>query len=653
MMNHTKKLIPLSLKMSPPTRTRRRWVRWLRRIGIGFGALAVIVLGLTAVYYSRGKTILDRAHHAQGLANRIPVAISAQKFSIAHRDVKALHEDLESMDATLARMKGLSWWPIIGTQYRAGVELVRVGIDGSVALDAIVSFADNVISPLAAKGKVNMASISDEERGVLLKGMSEQETVLQKARQAVRHGNAALAKVPDHGLLPPLQRVVGPLKQQYPAIMHAVDQAIPAARIIPAILGYPAEKKYLFLLENNAELRPGGGFIGTYGLLRIKNGGIISLRTDNSYNLDERAAGMAKVTPPEPLIKYNRASRWYFRDANWSPDFPTSAKQALTLYQREGGEKNVDGVWAMTPTMISKLIGLVGPITVEKTEFTEDNLAEKLQYIVDQGFKYTGKNESQRKDIIGVLTKELVDRILKLPLSQWKDLFLVLSDQLEAKQFLLFMQDTAVQSVLTEENWAGAIQSADAADSILIADANIGALKTDPAVERRYTYAVDMSQDRPVATLTIQYHHTGKFGWKTTRYRTYTRVYVPAGSELIEAKGAMKQDRSTAVGEVLVSTELGKTVFGAFKSIEPQTDGELIYRYRLPANIKEAFKKKSYRLLWQKEAGLLGATVKFSINPVDGKPKAADGLDNQAHFGKNTVSFSGSLNKDRDVLIRL
>jgi len=41
-----------------------------------------------------------------------------------------------------------------------------------------------------------------------------------------------------------------------------------------AILGFEGTRNYLLLFQNNMELRPGGGFIGSYGMLGIENGKI-------------------------------------------------------------------------------------------------------------------------------------------------------------------------------------------------------------------------------------------------------------------------------------------------------------------------------------------------------------------------------------------
>ena len=45
-------------------------------------------------------------------------------------------------------------------------------------------------------------------------------------------------------------------------------------------------RKYLVLLQNNLELRPGGGFLGQFAVLEIKNGEILSYKVEDSNNLD-------------------------------------------------------------------------------------------------------------------------------------------------------------------------------------------------------------------------------------------------------------------------------------------------------------------------------------------------------------------------------
>lgn len=625
-------------------------------VAIGGGVVAIIALGLTAYYYPKLKPAISAARQAQRLAHDVATKISQQDFSAARTDVDELQDRVETINRQLGRAQGLRSWPFIGRQYRAAVDLVAVGGSSVRAVRSLVDFTARLFEPFAGRGRISLSSITPAEKGLLLSNIASREEDLKAAQESIHLAAQTLARIPEHGLIGPLLRVVGPLKQQFPLITQALDQAIPATHLLPPILGYPKEKTYLFLLQNNTELRPSGGFIGTYGLLKVSAGEIISLKTDNSYNLDEAAKKLPVVEPPAALKKYLKQNAWYFRDSNWSPDFPTSAEQALLFYQREGGAKNVDGVLAVTPTTISALLKLVGPIKVGEIEFTADNFVDKLQAYVDVGYKSDGQSAAQRKDIIGLMTKELVDRLMKLPIAEWKDVFLIISQQLNAKQLLLYMREAAVQSLLAEQNWAGAIDRTPDVDSLLVVDANLASLKTDLVMARSYFYTVKLDGDRPLAELVITYKHTGKFDWRTnwriTRYNTYVRVYVPGGSELVSSTGAQKQERSNAAGEVTTTSELGKTVFGAYKSIEPGTESQLKLTYRLPIAVGQQLKQRVYRLQWQKQAGMQTPSISLAIDSPNRRPQSVDGLDNTARLSQSGISFSGPLAQDRAIAVR-
>jgi hypothetical protein len=297
------------------------------------------------------------------------------------------------------------------------------------------------------------------------------------------------------------------------------------------------------------------------------------------------------------------------------------------------------------------MIGLVGPIKVSGIEFTKENFVSQLQYQVEQGFLKEGIPESQRKDIISTMTSQLMNKILNLPISEWKDLFLTVNDQLETKQILLYMKDTVAQNVLVQENWAGAITSTTNQDSILISDANLASLKTDEVMQRSYTYTVDQEKGDTIGTLTIRYRNTGKFDWKTTRYNTYIRVYVPNGSVLLSSSGAQLRERSKTPGTVETLSELGKTVFAAFKSIEPGTEDELVLKYRLPANVAKQWESGAYTVVWQKQPGMVEPKMQLTVHA----PKALltiNGVDNQGKISKDVARFDGLLDHDRTIVIQ-
>lgn len=644
--HHAVNFVPLASRHRG--RHRRRWWLWPLML------VAVIALfgGLTLLwYYPKITKAMTAGREAERVAKQLSEHLGQQKFAEAKADVLSLQANMSTAKEAVEGMQGLRRVPYVGTQYKAVEVLLDVGGDSVNAVGTFVDFLANIFQPFSKKGKISLATITPAEKGELLQGIADRGGDLRAAQTSLHRAEDKLQNLPDHGLIPQLAKITNPLREQFPAITEAVDQIIPATKVIPSILGYPSQKQYLFLLENNTELRPGGGFIGTYGIMKVRSGDIYSLKTDNVYNIDKAAKNLPTITPPAAMRKLLKVQTWYFRDSNWSPDFPTSAQQALYLFQRQGGQKNLDGVVAVTPTAIAHMIGLVGPIKVSGIEFTEENFVSQLQYQVEQGFLKEGIPEAQRKDIISTMTSQLMNKILNLPISEWKDLFLTVNDQLETKQILLYMKDTVAQNVLVQENWAGAITSTTNQDSILISDANLASLKTDEVMQRSYTYTVDQEKGDMVGTLTIHYRNTGKFDWKTTRYNTYIRVYVPNGSVLLSSSGAQLRERSKTPGTVETLSELGKTVFAAFKSIEPGTEDELVLKYRLPANVAKQWETGSYTLVWQKQPGMVEPKMQLTVHAP--KPLLTiNGVDNQGKISKDVARFDGLIDHDRTIVIQ-
>jgi len=77
------------------------------------------------------------------------------------------------------------------------------------------------------------------------------------------------------------------------------------------------------------ELRPTGGFIGSFGLLNFENGKLGNLNVNDIYAIDGQLKG--HVAPPDELLHFLGQPNWYMRDSNWSPDFPISAERAYMV----------------------------------------------------------------------------------------------------------------------------------------------------------------------------------------------------------------------------------------------------------------------------------------------------------------------------------
>lgn len=403
-------------------------------------------------------------------------------------------------------------------------------------------------------------------------------------------------------------------------------------------LGMQGERYYLALFLNNTEIRPGGGFIGSYAVVKMVNGKPEILKVEGTEILDNFAPN-AFETPPPPLAKYLGIKKWQFRDSNWSPDFPTSAQTSLEFYKKQKGlhADKISGVIGVTPTLFEQILKIIGPVTVDGIEFKSENFTEKLEYEVEYGFEDRGIHFDDRKQLLTKLSHAMMPRLVMASITHFSDFMKLVPRMLKEKQIMLYSTDIEEQKFITQSGWAGDMKSY-RNDYLLWVDSNLGALKTDVAISRGLSYTLTSSSSGAVAVATMKYKHNGKFDWRTTRYRNYVRIFVPSGSEFIKAEG---NKEAVEQGE-----ENGYQWFGTFISIEPGKEGQMSFTYKLPDYVSLKIKNGSYDLLVQKQLGTISPkltlNLKFDKNLSSAKP-----AEQQKEWGNSSYRNSTDLKEDR------
>ncbi|OGY81699.1 MAG: hypothetical protein A3F54_01400 [Candidatus Kerfeldbacteria bacterium RIFCSPHIGHO2_12_FULL_48_17] len=634
---------------------KKKKLSFMKKAGLFLIVFIVLSFVLVLANYQNALAAYQAALRGQDEIVRAQGLIEQQNLNDAVAALASAQAEFDAALVSVDKMKVLKLIPLVSRQVNATENILVAGSQLSSSLLKFVKFGDEILAVVQEDSDVSLDAISPEQKRQILKKMHESPPELQGAKADLDLAVLAMEKIPEYGLLSSIKKASDTVKEKLPLIQSVIDQAVPAMEALPAIVGYPNEKTYLFLLQNNTELRPTGGFIGTYGTLKLYNGDIALFETDNIYNIDEKSKGKNFKAPPWQISKYIGGTEWFLRDSNWSPDFHEAAQLATELYHLEDGpEERLDGVISVTPTFIQSLLELTGPITVSGVEFTSENLIDVLQYEVEVDFYKRGLSEAERKAIIGELANSIMDHVMALPKERWKDLWLTFQNDVNQKHILISLEDDHVQSLVEAQGWSGELKQTNG-DFLMVVDANLASLKTDQVMERTVNYTLsDDKEQGLVSNVEIHYKHNGKFDWKTTRYRTYTRVYVPQGSQLLDSGGVMENDKlhGAKPGEVEVIDELGKTSFGAFISIEPGQEGVLSFRYTLPERVQEQIEGDGYTLLVQKQSGTLehGLNVVFDLGKriLEWKP-----LDISQDDGDNKIRFSTDLSVDREFFIKL
>lgn len=645
---------------------------WRKRVSrrLVFGLVVVFALYLVVAALGAGRVIASSLD-AKDAMTRAEVAARDLNFPGATSELDSAQLAIARAQTGLVVLAPLRFVPLLGDQVRAVGDVLSASARVVPSLQDAVTIAAEVVGVIDRANALSdensnqqwtYLTMPDSTRRDLLEKLHQAEPQLILMRTRLALAEEDLASLDGLTLIGPVRQAVAPFAELIPVLKEAVDFFIPVAEIIPEFGGLEEPKQYLVLFENNTELRPGGGFVGNYvGSMTVADGLVGDIVTEDSYAIDGQVEGLVTTPPPDPLRKYLGVDAWYFRDANWSPDFALSARQSLALFADEErllgrSPTPYDGVIALTPTFAADLLNLVGPVTIDGQTFTSENIADTLEYQVEFGYAAQGLPASQRKEIVQTLSIEVMDRLFRLPINVWVSVTDVALQALKEKQLLVYSSNEQTQKALVEAGWAGAIAPEEGKDFLMIVDANLASLKSDPAVSRSIVYELKHDdQGNLLADVAVTYTHQGTFDWKTTRYRTYTRIFAPLGSTLVSAEGMLENDKllnpSQKAGVIDVGDASGFTTFGAFLSVEPGESRTLHMTYVLPETLKEAVSQGAYKLQVSKQPGAQNNALTVTAN--FGKPLvSATPAEDPSAFGDQVYVVETVLDQNQEFVIR-
>ncbi|MFA5163413.1 MAG: DUF4012 domain-containing protein [Patescibacteria group bacterium] len=542
------------------------------------------------------------------------------EFSAAGQKFLAAQSEAEKINNSLLSLASLSSNPEIKMAAEskkllaAGSAAASLGKNLSLALDSLFNNPQQDIAKIL-------------ENFSYYGGLAERD--LKQVSQ-----NLSAVKISN--LPPEYQAEFANLNQQVQDLSRGLGSFISSLRSLHEFLGLNQDKRYLLVFQNNTELRASGGFLGSYALVDIRDGKIKNLEVPGGGSYDTEAGLKKKIVSPAPLWLVN--PQWHFWDCNWWPDWPTSAQNIMWFYEKSDGP-TVDGVISFTPTVIEDLLKIIGPIDLRQeygVVVDADNFWENVQTVVEtknQGFISGAATASSSllassslvlnqgleqntankpKKIIGDLMAKILE---ELPSHLDKDnliKLLSLSEKnLSGKQILFYFNDPKLQKIVSDHNWAGEMRPSNY-DYLAVINTNIAGQKSDRRIKETIDLDSDILSDGSVVnTLTIRRQHAGVKNeiFSGVRNVDWLRVYVPSGSQLLQASGFSVPDASyfskpeadweinptlakyenifavDPASGTKIYQENGKTVFANWTMVDPGEESILTFKYRLPFNV--------------------------------------------------------------------
>ena len=586
------------------------------------------------------------------------------RFAEASDTFLTAQRELDRIGATVIDL--LRFVPLKGKQLSSGEHLLAAGQAIALAGQDITQ-AIQAYNPEIAQNKdfLIQNNITDL--------LATSQEYLGPARDRLALASEHLNQVDADSLPAQYRTAMERVKDGLPQLQQQFDQFLLFGETFRKLLGGDGSKRYLMIFQNNREMRATGGFIGSLALVDIDHGTIKKIEVPGGGPYDFQGQLTEQVISPTPLHLVN--PHWFLQDANWFPDFPTSAKKVMWFYEKCGGP-TVDGVISLTPEVVINLLKISGSIDLQDkygVTITSENFIDETLNQVEQEYD---KEANKPKQFIADLLPILLQRIFEGGQKEFFTNISTISDALERRDILFYIRDEALQANVVNLGWAGEIKRV-SGDYLMLVNTNISGGKTDAVIDQTISHQLTIGTDgQATATVEITRVHNGKGGdqWSGVKNIDFMRLYVPAGSELIEATGfaapdpkLMKwpdagyqpdTDLTQIEGQAIIdersntriNNEFGKTVFGNWVQVEPGQSATVRFVYRLPFLIKpENMVNYSfpYSLFIQRQAGSFDALLRSQISYPDGYQVVWQWPDEQQlQNDSNKLTFEKILDRD-------
>lgn len=568
-------------------------MRMVRRQPVVGGVLAIAVIGLALWLIWLGLAAGQTVAAANRLMTR---SVPPEQYP---RELARLSAGLDRLSVPVFYLDPLTRpavrLPLIGDEIGGARALLGVAVEGARGAAAAAPLGQPDPS---IRGERTFGALP-----VLVRRMREEPERAARAADYFTAAVQARRDWPSRPELPPLRAATNRVDDLLPSVAGA-GVALPH---LAGALGASGPRTYLIVAQNNREIRPGGGFIGTYALVTIDQGNVTDMQFGDSYELD--GSGGRIVLPPDPLRKFGGIPVWLFRDANWSADFPTNAARLQEFFERDRPVQ-LDGVIAVDVTAFQALLEATGP--VEIPEFGETVSADNLIEKTDQHVTYQGAGGSRHKAFLGGVAEQLADRVLPPEPGQAPDLAGAVWRMLRTKHIQVALDQQELQTAIETAGLAGSLHHAPD-DALQVVDANLGYNKANGAVERSVAHSVQLhSGGGADVTLTVNYQYSGARDGSRVElydeYRNFVRVLLPPAARMRSVEGV--------ISEPELSHEAGKLVVGGFLRVKAGEEESFQVRYFLPGVGGD---DRGYSLVYQEQAGMTQSDFRVTVVGADGQ----------------------------------
>lgn len=536
------------------------------------GALALVVV-VTGLASARRQLVLARAEMREA---RQALERRDDSGALAALDRADTHLDGAGRVAARLPMNLLAAVPLAGSPVKA---VRHASQAGRIAVDAgrVVARTGAALptSSVAALDGKDLSEFHHAARNSVL-ALDEAATLLASAYERLAG--------PAGAFLPQLS---GPARAMRSEIARSRSQLEGAGRgltLLEELTAADSDVRLLVLSQDTLELRPTGGYIGSYGLLDFSGGAV---RLEKFEATEDLPPASPPLAAPVGLADF-LPGEWGLSNVNWWPDFPTTASAAAEMFRRQGGG-DVDGVLALTELVTARLVGVLGPLKLPS--YAEPVIEAGFDRRVLQEVELKRPLDTPRKKFLVEMSDVLFDSLLHLPAGKVPPVADVIRRSVGQGDIQLWFADESRQAGVADAEVAGALPVVEG-DFLMVVDANMGAGKANLDVSKRVEYRVERDGDGAlVGRVRIEVVNDGVETPINPFYLGYLRVYVPEHARLIPS-GPSQVQQPAADGRYLI--------FSQPVVVMPKQSEVITFEYLLPEAVVDGDR---YRLNWRRQVG--------------------------------------------------
>jgi hypothetical protein len=474
---------------------------------------------------------------------------------------------------------------------------------------------------------------------------------LVDGRDHLANALAASQQIDRSGLSDKVAALVDKVDRILPRLYSAAEALAVMPDLLEDLFGLQEQKVYLLLSQNNDELRPTGGWIGTYGILVVSDGQITNSEYHSNLPPYPTPPDMAcPATLPSWWVRLQKPV-WACWDAQWTADFPTLAQQSEWFYdQGKNLYAPVDGVVAIDLTGAENLLKAIGPVEVDDygVTVTDKNMRDLIyQYKIQGG-------EEPHKRLLASMFKAIIGNLVALLSEKTPAILKALWSSVQEKHLLFYFNSPGLESLITSAGADGGILPAQG-DYLFVVDSSLTSKGYRSIVERIEYDATINSDGSLIGMATLNWFFPAEAVRNdpalSNDYRTVhgkppafldiSRIYIPQGSVWSGTDG---NDSPTQFDE-----EKDRLMFGNQFVLAPGAGRQIQQHYLLPDLIQKIGSRSYYRLLIQKQPGTgaheltVRITLPLGAELLSSSPKPTSVSD----LPRRVVEFHTRLTADR------